>query len=521
MSRDLIVAVDAGTSVIKALVFDFAGNQIAVASKSNVYRTGIGGAVEQDMARTWHDTVEVLRELTDKTRGLSDRAASLAVTGQGDGTWLVDRRGEPVAPAWLWLDSRAADLVREQEANGVRRRMYAYTGCGLNACSQSAQLAWMQRHLPAVLDKAASAHHCKDWLYLGLTGKRVTDVSEGVFTFGNFRTREYVPEILDWLEIAERRHLLPEIVDGSKTTHGLTENAAAATGLPSGLPVSLGAVDVVCTALGGGLYEPGRSVGCSIVGSTAMHMRYVAESASLNLAAEPGGYTMSFPVAGAAAQMQSNMAATLNIDWIVDIGRDAARSLGKEVTRQEALTAFDALVLGAQPQAEIYHPYIHAAGERGPFVDAYARAQFIGLTNRTGFAEMVRSVYDGLVLAARDCYAAMGKMPDEIRVAGGAKRSRALKTLLASGLGVPVRETAREEAGAAGAAMMAAVAIGAIPDMDAAVAKWVTPNLRGTIEPDAALEARYNELFPIYLKTRQMMPPVWADIAAAQHRNPR
>nr|WP_298685019.1 FGGY-family carbohydrate kinase [uncultured Dongia sp.] len=520
VERDLIVAVDAGTSVIKALVFDLAGNQIAAASKPNVYETRDGGAVEQDMARTWRDTVDVLRELTDKTPALKDRAASLAITGQGDGTWLVDRDGQPVAPAWLWLDSRAADLVREHEASGVRRRMYAYTGCGLNACSQSAQMAWMQRYTPEILDKAVSAHHCKDWLYLGLTGRRATDVSEGVFTFGNFRTREYVPEILDWLEIANRRDLLPEIVDGSKMTHGLTAAAAKAIGLPIGLPVSLGAVDVVCTALGGGLYQPGQSVGCSIVGSTAMHMRYVPEAASLNLAAEPSGYTMSFPVAGAAAQMQSNMAATLNIDWIVDIGRDAARILGKDVSRPDALAAFDALVLEARPHAEIYHPYIHEAGERGPFVDAYARAQFIGLTHRTGFAELVRTVYDGLVLAARDCYTAMGQLPDEIRVAGGAKRSRALKTLLASGLGVPVRETAREEAGAAGAAMMAAVAIGAIPDMERAVADWVTPTLRGTIAPDPALKARYDELFPIYLKTRQAMPPLWADLAAAQHRKP-
>lgn len=519
MERDLIIAVDAGTSVIKALVFDFAGNQIAAASRPNAYQTGIGGAVEQDMARTWQDTVDVLRDVTDQAPDLKDRAASLAVTGQGDGTWLVDRDGAPAAPAWLWLDSRAADLVREQEASGVRRRMYAYTGCGLNACSQSAQLAWMQRHIPGVLDKATTAHHCKDWLYLGLTGKRVTDVSEGVFTFGNFRTRSYEPEILDWLDIADRRNLLPEIVDGSKITHGLTASAAAATGLPSGLPVSLGAVDVVCTALGGGLYEPGRSVGCSIVGSTAMHMRYVPDAASLNLAPEPSGYTMAFPVSNAAAQMQSNMAATLNIDWIVDIGRDAARLLGKDVTRQDALATFDAQVLDAGSQIPIYHPYIHEAGERGPFVDAYARAQFVGLTHRTGFAELVRSVYDGLVLAARDCYAAMGQLPDEIRVAGGAKRSRALKTLLASALGVPVRETVREEAGAAGAAMMAAVAIGAISDMDAAVKQWVTPTLRGTIEPDTALKAHFDQLFPIYQKTRQLMPPIWADLATTQRRN--
>jgi len=122
------------------------------------------------------------------------------------------------------------------------------------------------------------------------------------------------------------------------------------------------------------------------------------------------------------------------------------------------------------------------------------------------------------VLAARDCYAAMGPLPEEIRIAGGAARSKALKVLLASALGVPVRESVREESGAAGAAMMAAIAIGAIPDMASAVDKWVTPSLRGIVQLDPALKARYDQLFPIYVKARQAMPPVWADLAAARNR---
>src|ERR1051325_1431411 len=140
MARDLILSIDAGTSVIKVLAFDLEGNEVASASRPNSYRTGAGGAVDQDMARSWRDTVAVLRDLTQSNAGVAGRAAALAVTGQGDGTWLVDRDGVPVAPAWLWLDARAAGIVEEKEANGVRGRMYRHTGCGLNACNQSSQL---------------------------------------------------------------------------------------------------------------------------------------------------------------------------------------------------------------------------------------------------------------------------------------------------------------------------------------------------------------------------------------------
>ena len=518
MARDLIIAMDAGTSVIKALVFDLKGQQLADAARPNAYTTGSGGAVEQDMARTWDDSVAVLSELTAKVDGLKSRAAVLAITGQGDGTWLMDKDGAPAAPAWLWLDSRAAGIVHEMDRNGVRRKMYQHTGCGLNACNQSSQIAWMKRHAPEVLARATTAQHCKDWLYFGLTGQRVTDVTEGVFTFGDFRTRDYVPEILDWMGIADQQRLLPEMVDGTRVTHPLNAAAAKATGLVEGLPVSLGAVDVACTALGAGLYAPGQSVGASIIGSTSMHMRLEPKAENLKLAPEPSGYTMAFPVPDAVSRMQSNMAATLNIDWIVDLARDAARALGHEVSRKDALLALDSRVLDAKPGVEIYHPYIHEAGERGPFFNADARAQFIGLSQKTSFIDLVRTVYDGLVLAARDCYAAIGGAPSEIRVAGGAARSKALKLLLASSLGVPVRESTREEAGAAGTAMMAAVAIGAEPDMAKAVETWVTPCLGGVVKPDAGMQARYDELFPIYVKTRQAMPEIWADLTRARSK---
>ena len=516
MTGDLIVAVDAGTSVIKALVFDMDGRQLAETSRPNTYETRPDGTAEQDMARTWADTVAVLQDLRARMDGRLDGAVALAITGQGDGTWLIDAAGEPVAPGWLWLDSRAAGIVEQFAANGVQREIYRYTGCALNVCNQSSQLVWMQRNSAAVVDRAASAHHCKDWLYFRLTGVRATDVTEGNFTFGNFRTRRYVPEILDLLGIPGCRRLLPEMVDGTTTTHPLSAAAAAATGLRAGLPVSLGAVDVVCTALGGGLYEPGRSVGCSIIGSTGMQMRFVPDAANHQLAPEPGGYTMAFPVPGSAAQMQSNMAATLNIDWIVDCGREAARILGASTDRREALAEFDARVHEAKLGAGLFHPYIHEAGERGPFIDASARAQFVGLSSRIGFIDLVRAVYEGLVLAARDCYAAMGRVPEEIRVAGGAARSKSLKLLLASALGVPVRESTREEAGAAGAAMMAAVAVGAFSDMAGAVAKWVAPTLRDTVQPDPALQALYDRLFPIYVRTRRVMPPIWSDLAAVR-----
>ena len=209
---------------------------------------------------------------------LAKRLVAIAVTGQGDGMWLVDKAGEPVAPAWLWLDARAAAIAEDFVNSADHAAHYRRTGTGVNACQMSVQLAWMTRNRPDVLARATTGFHCKDWLHFKLTGIRATDPSEANFTFGQYVNRRYAPEILDKLGAPDAKALLPEIVEGTEVQHGLSPEAARLTGLKAGTPVVLGYVDVVCTGVGGGLYDPQGRTGCTIVGSTGMHMR-VAPSA--------------------------------------------------------------------------------------------------------------------------------------------------------------------------------------------------------------------------------------------------
>jgi erythritol kinase (D-erythritol 1-phosphate-forming) len=520
MNSDLIIGIDAGTSVLKSVAFTLDGTQVGLASRPNSYARFGRGWVEQDMLRTWDDARLTLCELAAIVPDLANRVVGLAVTGQGDGCWLIDVGGEPIGDALIWLDSRAAEMAASFVASPDHAAHYATTGTGLNACQQSIQLAWLQRHQPERLERAASALHCKDWLYFKLTGQRAVDPSEALFTYGDFRNRNYAPSVGERLGIARQARLLPDIVDGAQTHHGLTATAAAATGLPSGLPVVLGYVDVVCSAIGGGLYDASGEVGCSILGSTGMHMRMAlgADAVALNPACS--GYTMALPGPGLYAQIQSNMAATVNIDWLVEMARQACAMAGIETTRQTLLAGVEAQVVAAAPGGSLYHPYILQAGERGPFMNADARAQFTGLSTNTTFADLFRAIYEGLGFAARDCYSVMGKIPDEIRVTGGAARSSILLQIFAEILGASVRRVMREETGAAGAAMIAAISLGRYSSLSACAESWVAPTLGALIEPDPRHRQFYEQLFPIYRSVREAMPPVWAALAQARETIP-
>jgi erythritol kinase (D-erythritol 1-phosphate-forming) len=512
---DILIGIDAGTSVIKAVAFDLAGRQLGTSAVANRYATGPDGAATQSLSQTWADCATALRGLGSQVPNLAARTAALSVTAQGDGTWLVGQDNAPVGDAWLWLDARAAPTVTRLAADPADQSRFMATGTGLNTCQQGSQIAHMDRHHPHLLAQAEVALHCKDWLYLNLTGIRATDPSEASFTFGNFRTRAYDDTVIDALGLSHRRALLPPIIDGTHATHPLTANAATQTGLRAGTPVSLGYVDMAMTALGAGVRGGGADVACSTVGSTGVHMRAV-QADQLHLNAERTGYVICLPIPGVVTQVQTNMAATLNIDWVLGLATDVLRDFGQNLPHGDLVARIEGWLAASQPGQIAYLPYISAAGERGPFVNADARATFTGLSLQHRYPDLVRAVAEGLGHAMRDCYGAMGPLPGELRLTGGAARSKGLRGILSASVNAPVRVSSREEAGAAGAAMMAAVAVGAYPTMDACIAEWVTPLLGEPETPDPALVAAYNRIFPAFTAARTGIAPAWAALAAAR-----
>lgn len=508
----IIIGIDAGTSVVKAVAFEVTGRQLASASARNYYVAGKGGSATQSLSQTWRDCVTALRGLAEKVPDLGQRTAAIAVTGQGDGTWLVGAEDRPVGDAWLWLDARAAPTVVRLAGQSTNRARFEATGTGLNTCQQGSQMAHMDRHMPELLSGAEVALHCKDWLYLNLTGIRATDPSEASFTFGNFRNRQYDDSVIDALGLTHRRYLLPEIVEGTETSHRLTPAAAEATGLLAGTPVCLGYVDMVMTALGAGVRSGDENAACSTIGSTGVHMRAKAVG-DVQLNDEGTGYVIALPIPGIVTQVQTNMSATINIDWLLQMAADLISENGRPTALSDLIPRIDDWFAKSTPDAILYHPYISDAGERGPFVNADARAGFIGLSMRHRFPDLVRAVVEGLGMATRDCYAAMGDMPGELRLTGGAARSAALRRALSAAVDAPLRISAREEAGAAGVAMMAAVAIGAYASMDDCIAEWVTPLLGQAEPPDTEQARRSERLYAAYRQARLGLLPVWDALA--------
>ncbi len=494
----LLLAIDAGTTVIKAVAFEIDGREVAAVALPNNVQYSAGARAEQDMSHTWQLAAQALQKLQEELPRIGRDAVALSITGQADGTWLVDDTHAPVGPAILWLDGRSAEVLSTLQQQGRAQYAARRTRTQLNTSQQGVQLRWLQDHAPERLIRSAWALHCKDWLFLCCTGLARTDLSEGLFTFGNARTRAYDPEVLRALGLDKHAHLLPEMVDSLHFYAPLSQQAALSTGLPAGLPVVLAPLDVACATLGSGQLANGLSHGVSVLGSAGVHTRLYGtlQDAPRKL---PKGYLWPIASTGIYQAAMPQMAAALNIDWFAGLLADAGALLGApQLPSAQLLERMETAASSAPLGAALFHPFIAEAGERSPLLAPLARAQFTGLTQSTSLASLCRAVYEGLAFSARDAYEAMGRIPEEVCLIGGAARSSLLRQVFANVLQRPIRLVQREEVGAAGAAMVASVTLGLYPDLHSVSAKWMENSAADVrVLPDADAAA-YDALFHAY-----------------------
>ncbi|MGH6900149.1 MAG: FGGY family carbohydrate kinase, partial [Geminicoccaceae bacterium] len=408
----------------------------------------------------------------------------VAITGPGGGAWLIDEDGDPVARAWLPTDRRAAPLVDRWRRVEIARQLREITGSAVTSSHLSAQLARMAGRCPALLDHAATAFQSKDWLYFCCTQERATDPASAAAAFGDFRTGAYDARVLELLRLPEMARLLPAVVDGTREHAELTAAAAAATGLIAGTPVVLGPVDLIATALAAGLALP-PSLGCSILGGGGVHIR--AARAAPKLATASGEIGAVMPFAGIWFKVAQGPARVV-AEWLVDLAAQLLADAGLiGIGRAELVGILEEKASAAAPATLRLHPGAPAADH------APAPAGFLGISGATTFYDLLRSIHEGQGLAARACYGALGGRLEEVRVTGDGAASLLARQVLAACVDAPLRVLRREMPAAAGAALIAAVALGHYRDLAAGSRDWVGPHLADPEPVDPDLQRVYAE----------------------------
>jgi xylulokinase len=484
------VGIDLGTQSLKAVVCDESFTVLGSHAVAVATQYPSAGRAEQD-PRAWEAALApaVSGALADAGCTAAEVTA-IALSGQLDGCVACDVHGVAMHPALIWQDKRADERV----AGVTRERLFEITGQVADAGHMAPKIRWLKARGDA---RPSRYHQPVTYLVERLTGAAVIDPAHASTTMlFDLLAGAWSQELLDAFGIEPSE--LPTLMPATSVAGELTKHGATLTGLREGTRVAVGTGDDFATPLGAGIVDAGQLV---VALGTAEVVGTIAETPVFDMAAtraasgtlidawraigEPMVETHAYPSGGFFVENPGWMSGGV-VRWatqLLGLGSDAE---------------LDGLAATAPPGAGGVTFVPALTGAMTPVWRAGARGTLHGLSAEHDRSHVARAVLEGLAFACRDVAArltAMGLPLREAVVLGGGGRSRVWTQIRADALGLPHHVAARTDTCAIGAAMIAAVAAGAVPDLRAAATHVPRPQVAAVPQGDLdAAYARYHTL---------------------------
>lgn len=497
--RRVLLALDAGSSQIKTVLFDEAGLTLAEASAPAALLQGEPGAVERDLPGVWKAVRRSLAELRGKAPVPFARIEVVGVTGAGDGLILLDREGEPVRPAITSLDTRASDAVVRFKRSRRAGPLYSLIGELPYPATALPLLQWMRRREPSSYRRGRTILFLKDWVRFMLTGELCTDPTDASATLtdvhGAFR-----PEIFRAFGVGDCMDKVPEIRPSHERAGSVTRRAAALTGLAAGLPVVCGLHDCSASSLGTGCWRAGET--CMIMGSWCGN-QVVSEEPVLNRRHPDHQILRSYAIPGTWLVISASPTSLVNLSWFVDAvvrpgpgpGTDEPSLYSRIETLVSRTTSADGLV---------YHPYLY-----GSLTSEKAGGGFYGIRPWHTRAHLARALLEGIAInySIHQGYLEESHRVSRLSACGGGTRSATLMQAVADAVNRTVRICASSQPTALGAAITAAVGAGLYRDYPAACRAMTS--VQAVIGPRSASAAAMRAKRAEFLELYERMLPYW------------
>jgi xylulokinase len=494
MRSGLLLGIDMGSSGAKAGLFSPAGEMKGLALIPYRVERPHPGWAEID-PRVWWDAVVASIDAAC-CQSMVDRRqiVSVGISTICPAVVAMDGKGQPLRPAILFMDVRSAKQA--EAVQPLAPQVHPTSGNRIMAGATSiTSLLWMRENEPKIYAQATTFGHGNTYLAYRLTGELGWDWTNasfsGLFDTGDSRT--WSPKLCNLFEVPQGK--LPPAVRSSSIIGRVTVEAAEATGIPAGVPVAMGAADTACSALGAGIVEPGEvfeTAGTSDIvvlcsGEPRFDLRF------LNRCHSVGDLWL---LMGATSSSGAALA------WLHD------QFCWPEVEggRATGVDTYDLMCAQAEKTSPgagkmIFLPYM--SGERSPIWDPHARGVFVGLSLATTKREVIRAVLEGGAYAVQQNAEIAEQLLEhpieELRVVGGAAKSRVWAQIRADVLGRRLRTLRFHETAVLGAAMLGGIGAGVFTDYQEAV-KMVSPREGDVFEPRADAHTYYNRLYAIYQK---------------------
>jgi ribulose kinase len=482
-----VLTADGGTESLRARLYDLGGH--CLASVSLPYRTqsSAGARAEQDPADWWTNFVAACRGVIAEAGVPPDEVEAIAYATTCCSVVALDRNGNALRPALIWMDVRAHAEADAVLATGDAALSLNGGGRGpVSAEWMIPKALWLYRNEPETFARAYRICEYQDFLTYRLTGEWAASLDNAGLRW-HYRNDAggWPKNLVETLGIADiLGKWPPRIVAPGEVIGTLTAQAAEALGLPRTVLVVQGGADALIGMIGLGVARPGQLA--LITGSS--HLQFGVTEAPLHAPGVWGSYAdIVYPGRFIVEGGQTSTGSIIN--WL---GRLTGGLDYAELNARAAALA---------PGAEGLIVLDHFQGNRTPHTDPLSRGAILGLTLAHEKHHIFRAIMEGIgfgTSAILDAFRAAGYESDEMTVGGGATASDLWLQIHADTSGLPIRVPASADAPSTGAAVLAAYGAGHFATIDEGIAAMVRPGR--VIEPDPANVARYAEIYDRYLR---------------------
>lgn len=493
--KTTVIGLDIGTTSTIAIAVRVPDEILHMASRPVTLSSPKPGWAEEDPAEWWANSCAVLRETIAALPDGPESLAGICVTGMLPAVVLLDADGTVLRPSIQQSDGRCG-----AEVEGLKRELdeaafLNRTGNGVNQQLVAAKLRWIARNEPEVFGRIATVFGSYDFVNWRLTGRRAVEQNWALEAgFTEVATDRIADDLVALAGIP--RSAVPDRTVTHEEMGRVSAEAAAATGLPVGLPVFGGAADHIASALAAGIASAGDVL---LKFGGAGDIVVAADRAKpdarlyLDYHLVPGLYAPNGCMAASGSAL----------NWLAGL-------LGDPNGEERPHVALDKLAgsVAAGSDGVLCLPYF--LGEKTPIHDPLARGTFIGLTLGNGKGHIWRALLEGVAYGFRhhiDVLADMGHAPSRFFASDGGTKSRVWMQIMADVIGAPVQLLDNPYGSSVGAAWVAAIGTGLAKDWNG-IASLAT---RGAlIEPNPANRTVYDNGYARYRATYQALKPVFA-----------
>lgn len=498
MAEQFLMAIDAGTGSVRAVLFDPDGNQIGCIQREWEHKEDprYPGSMDFDWVHNWALACECVRGVIAETKIQPEQILAISTTCMREGIVLYDKDGNEIW-ACANVDARSDDEVGKLIRMNPELEKEIYLQSGQTyALGALPRLLWVKDKMPEVYEKTATIGMFNDWLIKKLTGVEAIEPSNGSTTgIFDLQSRSWDASIAR--KCGLRDDIFPPVKECGSVIANVNEKGAADTGLAVGTPVIVGGGDCQLGTIGVGATEPNQA---AVFGGSFWQYEFNTASGAtdpgcrvrVNCHAVPGVWQYE------ALAFKPGLVMRWFRDGFCQAEKLQAQETGEDpynIMNREA-EKIPAGCYGMMCTFSDVMNFIHWKHAAPTFTNFELDPEkFNRYTFYRAILENTAMLVKGHMELVKE---ATGNMPSEIIFAGGASKSPLWSQILADVVGMPVKVPVVKEATALGAAILAGYGVGIYSSIEEGAKRTVKWDK--VFEPDAENHKIYEELYSTWRK---------------------